>query len=118
MLGEAVIYESLVLIRPADEGPVIRRVGKDVEGLAVFRNLGQLPGGRACSFCCWAVVFGVMVLKPDAISIFCSFAVGVLLAQPRARARSAEALIRLNPVTMCLIDLYFAFIAENLSAFS
>ena len=43
MLGEAIIYEGLVLIRPADEGPVIRRVGKDVEGLAVSRNLGQLP---------------------------------------------------------------------------
>jgi hypothetical protein len=27
-----------------------------------------------------------MVLKPAAISIFCSFAVGVLLAQPTARA--------------------------------
>ena len=46
MLGEAVIYEGLVLIRPADEGPVTRRVGKDVEGLAVFRNLGQLPGRK------------------------------------------------------------------------
>ena len=46
MLGEAVIYEGLVLIRPADEGPVIRRVGKDVEGLAVFRNLRQLPGRK------------------------------------------------------------------------
>ena len=39
MLGEAVIYEGLVLIRPADEGPVIRRVGKDVEGLAVSRKI-------------------------------------------------------------------------------
>jgi hypothetical protein len=28
---------------------------------------------------------------------------GVLLAQPRARARSAQALIRLNPVRMCFI---------------
>jgi len=46
MLGEAVIYVSLVLIRPADEGPVVSRVGKDVEGLAVFRNLGQLPGRK------------------------------------------------------------------------
>ena len=46
MLGEAVIYEGLVLIRPTDEGPVIGRVGKDVEGLAVFRNLGQLPGRK------------------------------------------------------------------------
>jgi hypothetical protein len=34
----------LILTRPADEGPVVRRVGKDVEGLAVFRDLGQLPG--------------------------------------------------------------------------
>jgi hypothetical protein len=46
MLGEAVIYVSLVLIRPADEGPVVSRVGKDAEGLAVFRNLGQLPGRK------------------------------------------------------------------------
>ena len=46
MLGEAVIYEGLVLIRPADEGPVVSRVGKDVEGLAVSRNLGQLPGRK------------------------------------------------------------------------
>ena len=46
MLGEAVIFEGLVLIRLADEGPVIGRVGKDVEGLAVFRNLGQLPGRK------------------------------------------------------------------------
>jgi hypothetical protein len=47
MPGEAVIYEGLVLIRPADEGPVIRRVGKDVEDLAVSRNLGQLPGRKS-----------------------------------------------------------------------
>jgi len=46
MLGEAVIFEGLVLIRPADEGPVIRRVGKDVEGLAVSSNLSQLPGRK------------------------------------------------------------------------
>jgi hypothetical protein len=46
MLGEAVIYEGLVLIGPADEGPVVRRVGIDVVGLAVFRNLGQLPGRK------------------------------------------------------------------------
>ena len=46
VLGEAVIYEGLVLIRPADEGPVVSRVGKDVEGLAVFSNLGQLPGRK------------------------------------------------------------------------
>jgi len=46
MLGETVIYVSLVLIRPADEGPVIRRVGKDVVGLAVFGNLRQLPGRK------------------------------------------------------------------------
>jgi len=41
VLGEAIIYEGLVLVRPADVGPVIRRIGKDVEGLAVLRNLGQ-----------------------------------------------------------------------------
>ena len=46
MLGEPVIYEGLVLVRPADEGPVVSRVGKDVVGLAVSRNLGQLPGRK------------------------------------------------------------------------
>jgi len=46
MLGEAIIYQGLVLIRPADEGPVIRRVGKDVEGVAVSRNLRQLSGWK------------------------------------------------------------------------
>jgi hypothetical protein len=51
---------------------------------------------------------GVIAVKPAAISIFCSFAVGVLLAQPSARARSAEALITLNPVSICFIDLDFS----------
>jgi hypothetical protein len=49
-----------------------------------------------------------MILKPAAISIFCSFAAGVLLAQPRARARSAQALTRLNPVDMRFIGLDFS----------
>ena len=103
MLGEAVIFEGLVLIRPADKGPVIRRVGKDVEGLAVSRNLGQPPRRKGLQLLLLGGARGVMVLKPAAISIFCSFAVGVLLAQPRARARSAQALIWLNPVSMCFI---------------
>ena len=103
MRGEAGIYEGLVLIRPADEGPVVRRVGKDVEGLAVLRNLGQLPGRKGLQLLPLGASRGVMVLKPAAISIFCTFAVGVLLAQPRARARSAQALITLNPVSMCFI---------------
>ena len=51
MLGEAVIYEGLVLIRPADEGPVIRRLGKDVEGLAEI--VSNPPGARLipCTIC-------------------------------------------------------------------
>src|ERR1700755_2360258 len=43
-----------------------------------------------------------MVLKPSAISIFSSFAVGV--AQPTARATSAPALTRLSPVSIWFID--------------
>ena len=71
MLGEAVIYEGLVLIRPADEGPVVRRVGIDVVGLAVSRNLGQLPGRKGLQLLPLGASRGVMVLKPAAISISC-----------------------------------------------
>ena len=97
----------MVLIRPADEGPVIRRVGKDVEGLAVFRNLGQQPGRKGLQLLLLGGLPGRDGLKARRDQqILLVFAVGVLLAQPRARARSAQALIRLNAVSMCFIDLY------------
>src|SRR6516165_5792692 len=103
MLGETVIYEGLVLIRTADEGPVIRRVGIDVEGLAVSRNLGQLPRRKGLQLLLLGGVPGRDGLKARRDQ-------HVLLVRGRgaagaaeARARSAQALMRLNPVRMCFI---------------
>jgi len=64
-----------------------------------------LPGGRFWSFCCWAVVLGVIILKPDATSMFSLFCVLVdVLAQPIVSANSAATLIILND-TICFIFL-------------
>src|SRR5437763_14006407 len=65
-----------------------------------------LPGGRFWSFCCWALVFGVILLKPDATSMFSLFCVLVdVLAQPIVSANSAAKLILLND-TICLSFLH------------
>src|SRR5881275_1673138 len=51
-----------------------------------------LPGGRFCSFCCCAAVFGVTVLKPAAtsmLSLFCVL-VCVVVAQPTMATATAS----------------------------
>jgi hypothetical protein len=106
MLGQSVLLVALVLLRPAHQRPVVSRVGKHVVSLAPLVIIASCPGGRDWSFCCWTVVLGITTLKPAAMRRSCSLWVCVLvLAQPTARARSAQALIRLNPVSMCFIDL-------------
>src|SRR6266480_578415 len=64
-----------------------------------------LPAGRFWSFCCCAVVFGVITLKPEATSMLFLFWVLVcVLAQPAVSANSAAALIILNDI-ICFIIL-------------
>jgi hypothetical protein len=104
MLGQPVLPVALVLLKRAHQGPVVSRVGKHVVSLPPLVIIASCPGGRDCSFCCCAAVFGVTTLEPAAMRRSCSLWVCVpVLAQPTARARSAQALIRLNAVNMCFL---------------
>src|SRR5215472_7832230 len=52
-----------------------------------------LPGGRLWSFCCWAAVFGVITLKPEATSMFSLFCVLPVVAQLTNNAAPAAILL-------------------------
>src|SRR5208283_3424112 len=66
--------------------------------------------GSAWSFCSCAAVWGTITLKPAATRRFSLFCVCVLV-QLTARARSANALIRLNPVNICFISFPFLLVS-------
>src|SRR5207245_5433577 len=78
-----------------------------------------LPDGRFWSFCCCAAVFGVIVLKPEATSMFSLFWVLLcVVAQPTVSANSTRALIIWNE-TICFIFLVlstFAVVLEMISS--
>src|SRR2546423_390233 len=81
--------------------------------------MATLPGGSCWSFCCCAVVLGVITLKPEATSMLSLFCVLLVVAQPTVNANSAMTLITLNEVCICFIFIgpsSFAVVLEMISS--
>src|SRR4030095_4974058 len=63
------------------------------------------PGGSCWSFCCWAAVFGVITLKPEATSMLSLFWVLLVVVQPTVNANRDMTLIILNESRTCFMIL-------------